>query len=310
MSGDHALPAAPRRLDAAALRDWPLPAVDGDGDKAARGCVLVVAGSVQIPGAALLAARAALRAGAGRVVIATVAPAALALAVALPEARVIGLPTTPLGGIDPAAVGTLDELADRTDALLVGPGLQDEAASAALAAALLQRFAGIPALLDAGAMGCVGGRPAAAGALLVTPHAGEMAHLTGLTKEAVQADVHGTAVDAAARWNAIVALKGARTVIATPDGRGWQHDCAVPGLAVAGSGDMLAGLVAGLVARGAGLEQAAAWGVVVHALAGARLARRIGRLGYLASELMGEVPALVDGLGVDEGEGAVGRCAG
>ena len=90
-----------------------------------------------------------------------------------------------------------------------------------------------------------------------------------------------------------MALKGATTIIADPDGHAWRHDGGNIGLAVSGSGDVLAGLVAGLCARGAAIEQAAVWGVALHARAGDRLAGRIGRLGFLAREMPGEVPALM-----------------
>ena len=120
--------------------------------------------------------------------------------------------------------------------------------------------------------------------LILTPHAGEMAHLCGRSKQTVSADPQGTALEAARRWNAVVALKGATTVIATPDGRLWTHCGGEAGLATSGSGDTLAGIIGGLAARGATPEQACAWGVVLHAGAGARLASR-GPLGFLARYL-------------------------
>jgi hydroxyethylthiazole kinase-like uncharacterized protein yjeF len=136
-----------------------------------------------------------------------------------------------------------------------------------------------------------------AGPVLLTPHAGEMAHLCGSDKAAIEADPGPAALQAARRWQAVVALKGAATMLAAPDGSLWRHEAAVPGLATAGSGDVLAGLIAGLAARGATLLQAAAWGVALHARAGQRLARQHGSLGYLASELAAEVPALLEALG-------------
>jgi NAD(P)H-hydrate repair Nnr-like enzyme with NAD(P)H-hydrate dehydratase domain len=101
---------------------------------------------------------------------------------------------------------------------------------------------------------------------------------------------------AATRWNAIVALKGARTVVASPGGTLWQHEGGNVGLATSGSGDTLAGIIAGLAARGATLEQATCWGVALHARAGERLGRKYGQLGYLARELPGEVPRLLEQL--------------
>jgi hydroxyethylthiazole kinase-like uncharacterized protein yjeF len=130
--------------------------------------------------------------------------------------------------------------------------------------------------------------------VLLTPHAGEMAKLTGLTKDAVVADPAAVAARAARRWNAVVALKGSVTYVATPAGRLWCHQGGNVGLASSGSGDVLAGIIAGLAARGAALEQAAAWGVALHAHAGDRLAKRIGTLGFLAREIGAEIPGLLD----------------
>ncbi|HVE89890.1 MAG TPA: NAD(P)H-hydrate dehydratase, partial [Burkholderiaceae bacterium] len=100
-------------------------------------------------------------------------------------------------------------------------------------------------------------------------------------------------LDAARRWNAVVALKGATTFIAAPDGSLWRHTGGNVGLAISGSGDVLAGVIAGLASRGASAEQAAIWGVALHARAGERLAERSGPLGYLARDLSAEVPALM-----------------
>jgi hydroxyethylthiazole kinase-like uncharacterized protein yjeF len=130
--------------------------------------------------------------------------------------------------------------------------------------------------------------------LVVTPHAGEMAHLTGIAKEDIVAAPEKLAQAAAERWNAVVALKGARTQIAAPGGERWQHDGGNVGLATSGSGDVLAGIIAGLAARGATLAQATCWGVTLHAQAGERLAARMGMLGYLARELADEIPALLE----------------
>jgi ADP-dependent NAD(P)H-hydrate dehydratase len=298
------LPAAPlvHRLDEALLRAWPLPMPASDGDKEERGHVLVLGGSREMPGAVILAATAALRAGAGKLTIATGKSVAQLVALAMPEARVLGLPETDAGGFDLAAVGRLDPLADRVSAVLIGPGMQDEAATAELVHALLPRLGDTPAsvVLDACAMGALlHGEAGPTGArfahpLVLTPHAGEMAHLTGVSKEDVCADPSPLAVQCAQRWNAIVALKGAVTHIAAPDGEVWRHEGGNVGLAVSGSGDVLAGIIAGCSARGASLAQATCWGVALHARAGERLAARCGTLGYLARELCNEIPVLLD----------------
>jgi hydroxyethylthiazole kinase-like uncharacterized protein yjeF len=294
--------AGPIDVDQALLRTWELPMPDPAGDKEGRGHVLILGGSREMPGAVILAATAALRAGAGKLTIATGKSVAQLVALALPEARVIGLSETDTGGFTQDAVATLDPLADKVTAILVGPGMQDEPATAALVHALLPRLAesSTGVVLDACAMGAVQFPPAGdppfrfAQPVVLTPHAGEMAHLSGADKDAVVADPDHHAVTASGRWNAVVALKGARTVIAAPDGRSWQHAGGNVGLATSGSGDTLAGIIAGLVARGATLEQGTCWGVALHAQAGERLGEQFGQLGYLAREIPGEIPFLME----------------
>ncbi|NML18490.1 NAD(P)H-hydrate dehydratase [Azohydromonas caseinilytica] len=285
----------PIPVDDDLLRGWALPKPSAHDDKEQRGRTMVVGGSAEIPGAVLLAGTAALRAGAGKLSVATVQRMALAMAMALPEARVIGLPETAGGGIDAAGALLLKPLAARTNALLIGPGLQDEAAAPLLVQTLLQHLPpGLPLLLDALALCAAPQVGPREGGLLITPHAGEMANLCGDSKDEVRSDSARVAQDAARRFHAVVVLKGATTHIAAPDGRLWVHDGGNPGLATSGSGDILAGLIAGLVARGAPLEQAAVWGVALHARAGEQLAARVGGLGFLARELAAEIPHLMD----------------
>jgi hydroxyethylthiazole kinase-like uncharacterized protein yjeF len=292
-------------VDTALLRGWPVPMPAVEGDKEIRGHVLVLGGSCEMPGAIILAATAALRAGAGKLTIATGQSVAQLVALAMPEARVIGLAEHASAGFSIDAVASLDPLAERVDAILVGPGMQDEAATAALVHALLPRLEGSSTsiVLDACAMGVLLHPPAGWPAdtpwrferpVILTPHAGEMAHLTGIAKHDIAALPDPQALNAARNWNAIVALKGARTVIATPDGTLYQHEGGNVGLAISGSGDVLAGIIAGLAARGAALDQAACWGVALHARAGERLAERMGTLGYLAREISQEIPALLE----------------
>ena len=289
-------------LDAAALRGWPLPMPSSDGDKEVRGHVLVLGGSREMPGAVILAATAAMRAGAGKLTIATGASVAQLVALAIPEARVIGLRETAEGGFTTDAVAHLNPLADRVSAVLIGPGMQDEVATAALVRVLLPKLDGASVVLDAGAMGILinpdldasEGNFRFGQQVIVTPHAGEMAHLTGISKEDINGNPDTRAAAAARDWNAVVALKGALTVICAPDGGMWQHEGGNVGLAISGSGDVLAGIIAGLAARGATLAQATCWGVALHAQAGDRLAERMGLLGYLARELPDEIPSLLE----------------
>jgi hydroxyethylthiazole kinase-like uncharacterized protein yjeF len=304
--------ARPRDVDPSLLRSWPLPVPSNDADKEDRGHVLVLGGSREMPGAVILAATAALRAGAGKLTIATGRSVAQLVALALPESRVLGLAENEAGGFTVEAVAALDPLADKISAILIGPGMQDEAATARLVHALLPRLDGsdTKVVLDAEAMGAVLHPPAGnppfrfAVPVLLTPHAGEMAHLTGGAKDEICAAPDRHALEAAQHWNAVVVLKGARTVIAAPGGERWQNEGGNVGLATSGSGDVLAGILAGLAARGADLAQAAAWGVALHARAGERLAERFGKLGYLARELCDGIPALLEQAAGDSADAA------
>lgn len=292
-TGEALAPAG--EIDRELLRSWPLPPPSADADKESRGRVLVVAGSREMAGAAMLAGVAALRAGAGKLVIATSRARAPWLSVAVPEARVIGLAETRSGAFALRGVDALAAEARGADALLLGPGMIDEAGSVAFVGALLGAAPDVPAVLDAlgiNALPMLGER----GRVLITPHAGEMAHLTGAAKEAIVDDPRAAAQGAAARWHAVVTLKGAVTWIVMPGGEAWRHAAGHPGLATSGSGDVLAGLAAGFVARGAGLTQAACWGAAVHAAAGRRASARVGRLGFLARELGAEVPGVLQEL--------------
>jgi hypothetical protein len=161
-------------------------------------------------------------------------------------------------------------LTDEFDAVLVGPGMRASVALDSIVAWVAHRFPVAVIVLDAGALSALpgtGALPAAQGPraltrCIATPHAGEMAGLLDAAKEEVRADAGPIAAATAARWNAVVTLKGAVTHVASPNGQRWIHDRPNPGLAVSGSGDVLAGLVAGLAARGATAEQAAVWAVV------------------------------------------------
>jgi ADP-dependent NAD(P)H-hydrate dehydratase len=156
-------------------------------------------------------------------------------------------------------------------------------------------------IFDAGAIKAVGGSKELVlrnpSRCIFTPHAGEMAGLMNMERAAVEADPAGVATRAAKSFGALFVLKGARTYIASPTGQlAVCHDGNV-GLATSGSGDVLAGVITGLAARGADPFAAATWGVFLHAKAGDRLADKVGPLGYLARELLDEIPKLLRELG-------------
>ena len=287
----------PATLTVARLRALALPALDDDGDKEARGRVLLVGGSAQNPGGLLLAAEAALRAGAGKLQLATADTVAPAVAVAVPEARVFGFAAAGAEGLSPRAAREIAERADRVDALLIGPGLVDEEAAGSLARGVLSRIRRPAVVLDAGALAALREEPRALAALegraVLTPPAGEMAQLLGMERDEVEADPEAAARRAVEAFGAVVALKGAQTILAAPDGRVFRYAAGGVGLATSGSGDVLGGIVTGLLARGAEPLHAAAWGVFLHGEAGNALARRYGDVGFLARELPAEVPRIL-----------------
>lgn len=275
------------------LRSWRLPKPSGG--KEDRGRVLVIGGSAETPGGALLAAEAALRAGAGKLQVATARSVAAAVAVALPEAMVRGLPELPAGAVSPAAAEELLDLVEQADCVLLGPGLADPEASARLVLALTHRLPD-RVVVDALALAAVTEQPEFLRGrrhAVLTPNPGELAHSLGLPAEAVADDPAGCARALAERTNGVVSLGGATSWTAAPDGRLWRDDGGSAGLGVSGSGDVRAGLVAGLLARGCDPAQAAVWGAYVHGAAGERLAGSVGPSGFLARELPGQVPGLL-----------------
>jgi hydroxyethylthiazole kinase-like uncharacterized protein yjeF len=280
----------PERLN----RELPLPSLDGDGDKEKRGRVLAVGGGAEVPGAILLAGLASLRAGAGKLVIGTVEPAALELGLAVPEARIIGLPQTMNGEIALAASRLLAESLSRTDAMVAGPGMLDEKLACRLVERLAQLGGDAGFVLDAGAMTALLERAeklkGSGRKIVITPHAGEMASLLGCDKSRVEAAPVETAREAAEALGAVVALKGPTTHVVTPEGDCWLHEGGAVGLGTSGSGDVLAGAIGGLMARGASAVTAACWGVWLHGAAGRALSERVGPLGFLAREILDEIP--------------------
>jgi ADP-dependent NAD(P)H-hydrate dehydratase len=289
----------PVPVTAALLRRWQIPQPGEDADKQERGVAMVVGGAVEIPGALLLAGVAALRAGAGKLQIAGPRGAATALGVALPEARVFSLPETAEGFLDRKAGVRVAECAGQAHAVLIGPGMLNEDAIRSFMEALLPRLAGKQIVIDAIALSALRGgrfRFTEDTQAVLTPNTAEMAKITGATKETVERDPRGVAAGVAEDLNAVVALKGPETFIATPYGEVFRYSEGDIGLATSGSGDILAGILVGLLARGATLDQAAVWAVYLHGAAGNRLRRRIGPVGFLARELSDEVPALMSSL--------------
>lgn len=285
-----------RKLTRALLRRLPLP-VPGEGDdKEARGRVLIVGGEATLPGAVVLAGIAALRAGAGKLQIATVSSIAAAVGVAVPESASIGLRETD-GTIHPSAAKALRGNVESTHALLIGPGTTPGRTNTRLVRSLLQIPAKASVVLDAAALEVLREHPEILhrldGNAVLTPHVAEMSMATGIDEKDVRSGAARVALESAATFGAVVALKGATTFIASPSGDLLRYESGDVGLATSGSGDTLAGIVTGLLARGADPLTATAWAVYLHGEAGNVLSKRIGRIGYLARELLDEIPPLL-----------------
>ena len=294
----------PVPVTAALLRRWSIPQPGGDADKQDRGVAMIAGGAVEVPGALLLSGVAALRAGAGKLQLAGPRSAATALGVALPEARVFSLPETGDGFLDKKAGLRVAECAGQANAILIGPGMLGEDAILSFMEALLPRLGGKQIVIDAIALSALRGgrfRFTEDMQVVLTPNPAEMAQITGATKESVESNLRGAAMTVAEDLNAVVALKGPQTFIATPYGEVFRYSDGDVGLATSGSGDILAGILVGLLARGATLDQAAVWAVYLHGAAGNRLQRRMGPIGFLARELSDEVPALMNSLGARRG---------
>lgn len=289
----------PQTLDADLLKRFPLPHHPDDGNKEERGRVLVIAGSRELPGAALLAAVAALRAGAGKLQIATAQSVAVQLGVAIPEARVIPHKETSEGCIDEDAIDDVLKWAKEAQAVMIGCGMQHGSPLEKLLDALFACGAGVPLVLDAAVLGSLAPRAEALkrwqGGAIVLPHAGEMARLLDCEADDVSADPLGSARRAAETFGVVAVIKGEYSHIVAPDGRSFRFKGGGVGLATSGSGDTLAGIVGGLCARGSDPLTAALWGVYLHGEAGRRLSQEVGRVGFLARELLDLVPRLMDG---------------
>ena len=290
---------SPRVVTPDLLRSWPLP--EPTGSKYARGQVLIVGGSCTTPGGVMLAGTAALRMGAGRLSIATAEGVAVQLAVALPVCGSLPLPQDERGSINGERVEELlgDEIA-RADAVLVGPGLAGGEGTTRLLTAITRMLPeGLPLVLDAAAATTLPDLDSAsitaqAGRLVLTPNTPELARLLDVD-EVTEDDLARATLQASERLDAVVAC-GPWVAV---DGGLWQVSTGDTGLGTSGSGDVVAGSLAGLIGRGASPLQATVWAKHVHAAAGDVLAARWGRVGYLASEITPELPLVLRSLDGD-----------
>ena len=276
-----------------------------DTHKGDYGRVLVAAGSPGKTGAAGLAALGALRSGAGLVTVATPRACRPTVAALAPEYMTLGLDHDGEGLVAAGAAGAA--LAERCDALAVGPGLGRGDGVARFVRELVDRAA-VPMVLDADALNAFAGDPAGLRGrpdrtLVITPHAGEMGRIIGRPTEYVTAHRLDVARDLAGEQGLFVVLKGARTLVATPAGDVWINVTGNPGMATGGAGDVLTGVLAAWIAQLRGIEAACGLGVCLHGLAGDLAAAEHGHAGLIATDLAHRLgPAL---LGLEDGE--VGR---
>jgi hydroxyethylthiazole kinase-like uncharacterized protein yjeF len=275
----------PRLITDALLRGWRLPGPGSDGSKEARGRVVIIGGAIEMPGAAILASNAALRAGAGKVRVATAGAIAPFVAAAVPELFAFGIE-------DRDAV--LDS-AGNADAVLIGSGMRDTDAIRELLPALLKIETLRALIIDASALSQLDPGKLHERTML-TPHRGEMCAMLHITEDELANDPINCGCGFAARSGGVVVLKGAETLICSGAHSVFVNNRGNIGLATAGSGDVLAGIIAGFCARGAEPMQAAVWAVAVHARAGERLAKRVGPIGYLARQILDEIPRLTSDL--------------
>ena len=290
--------AKPVAIDATWLADHPLPDHPASADKDNRGHVLVIGGSSKVPGGLRLTGEGALRAGAGRLQFATIDSLAMALGLAVPEAAVLPLPESPTGEIRWKATEAVAQSLERCDCIVVGPAMTDAAAADAIATAVLDTPRDdLAVVLDAAAIGSTARDGAKladfAGDLVMTPNRGEMARLLGAEIAEVSGDPHAAVLQAVERTGATVILKGPCSMVATPQGELLSYPGGGVGLATGGSGDVLAGILGGLLARGMTVTAACAWAVWLHGEAGRLLARDMGSIGYLARELTALIPGLM-----------------
>jgi holo-[acyl-carrier-protein] synthase len=276
-----------------------LPARPRDGHKGTFGTVVALAGSQGFTGAAYLTSMGAARAGAGIVRLLVAQSIYPILAEKCTEVIVGPVPEISPGVVGHASLsGVLRGFAG-ADAGVIGPGIGQDASTRRLIEDLVPRVAA-PLVLDADALNLLSEHrsilPRLSAQIVLTPHPAEFGRLAGLETAAVQQDRRGIASRFAKQWNKVVVLKGAGTVIAAPDGRITLNPVSTPALASGGTGDVLAGLIAGLMAQKLPPFEAAVTGVHLHSLAGMDLEASLGQAGVLASDLLLQIPRIMERL--------------
>ena len=259
-----------------------------DSNKGMYGHVLVIAGSRTKPGAAAMAGMSALRAGAGLVTVASPESAIASISAHSPELMMEGLPETTAGEIADSAFDRLVELASRRSVVAIGPGIGTHDQTRALVRRLFAELR-LPMIVDADALNCIAGSDfnGTAGLRVLTPHPGEMSRLTGRSVADLQANRVECARSFAIARQAVVVLKGERTLLAFPDGRVWINPTGSPAMATGGTGDILTGMIAGLLGQFPDEpDHAIAAAVFLHGLAGELAAQHQTEQPVIATDLL------------------------
>jgi NAD(P)H-hydrate epimerase len=269
-----------------------LPTRQPDAHKGRHGHVFVVAGSLGKSGAGVLASQAALRAGAGLATLAIPCSLNTAMETHVTEVMTLPVAETPTVGIGAAAIPDLCKFLQNASALVLGPGLGTHPETMDCVHALL-RHSHVPVVLDADGLNNMVGHlerlRACAAPIIMTPHPGEMARLLGVSTAAIQSQRLTVARDFARDYQVYVVLKGAGTVIYTPEGYRYINPTGNAAMATAGTGDVLAGLIGALLAQGVPPLEAVQCGVYTHGLAGDRVRDRLGATGLIASDIIAEL---------------------
>ena len=286
---------------AAQAAQW-MPPRPPSSHKGSYGRVLVVAGSTGMTGAAALASEAALRAGAGLVTLATPKHLNPILEGLLPEVMTLPLPETDVGSLSVSATSTILEFAVKTKSILaIGPGLSQHPETVSFVHQLIRenREQGLDLrmVIDADGLNALAQVRETISLLtsdaVLTPHPGEMARLTNTIVPTLEKDRISTAQQFASKYDVTLVFKGAPTVTSTPNGNLWVNSTGNPGMATGGMGDVLTGIIAGLMAQGIPSENAAALGVYLHGLAGDIGAERLGTHGLIASDVLKAMPEAI-----------------
>jgi hydroxyethylthiazole kinase-like uncharacterized protein yjeF len=273
-----------------------IPVRRSDSHKGDYGKVMILTGSNGMTGCGCLSSMAALRCGAGLVYTAVPGSLAPIYGAAAVEPVVLPLEDGGRGCLCAHSAGQILEYMERMDAAAIGPGLTASEDIRLIVEQIIENSR-IPLVLDADVLNSISGNPAVLkklkAAAVITPHPGEMARLTGLGIADIQRDRVGTASRFAAEYGVTVVLKGSRTVTAIPDGRIFINPTGNAGMATAGSGDVLAGVIAGLAAQGLSICDAAVAGVYLHGLAGDNAAESIGMHGIVAGDILVRIPRII-----------------